>query len=126
MRWSRFTPAELERRRKATIEELRKRDLEAFLESYQELCDTKYWKNGPCCAGCDHWQSNSSLTGQCSAAGIVSGEDVLRSMGIWFCTYLPAPDFPYTESDDHCGKFKDDFDWSTLPQDYRRKIGCTI
>lgn len=45
-------------------------------------------------------------------------------MGVTFSSYIPEPGFPFTRMDDHCGLFKDDFDWSTLDDDYLRKIGA--
>jgi hypothetical protein len=64
------------------------------------------------------------MSGACAAAGVVSGADVLRSMGITFSSYNPGPGLPFTRMDFHCGKFEDTFDWSTLDQDYLRHIGA--
>lgn len=114
-RINRLTAAEIERRRRASVDALRSRDREAF--------DRLYWTQGQCCAGCDHWHSAHRLTGTCAAAGIVSGEDVLRSMGIAFSSYIPPPGFPWTKADFHCGLFRDDFDWSSLDADYLTRIG---
>lgn len=91
---------------------------------YQEACDKQYWSIGQCCAGCDHWISSKGLTGQCSAAEIVSGYEVLKSMGASFSSYIPKPGLPWTQSDSHCGKFSDAFDWSTLDWAYLIKIGA--
>ena len=122
--WSVFSKQEIERRRKASNEAMRERDRQKFDEWYQKQCDTDYWRYGQCCAGCDHWESDCGKTGRCSAAGIVSGQQVLKSMGVSFSTYIPAPGFPCTGALHHCGLFKDDFDWSTLPHDYLLSIGA--
>jgi len=124
MGWSKFTPDEIERRRLASVSALKMLDEAAWERKYQETCDRLYWTRGQCCAGCDHWQSDGGLTGLCSAAGIVSGEDVLRSMGITFSSYMPAPGFPFSNAENYCGKFRDDFDWSTLERDYLSRIGA--
>lgn len=124
MGWSKFTPDEVERRRRESVAALKAMDAEAWEREYQETCDRLYWTRGQCCAGCDHWQSHGGLVGLCSAAGIVSGKDVLRSMGISFSSYMPAPGFPQTKAEHHCGKFRDDFDWSTLEHDYLGRIGA--
>ena len=124
---SRFTalsPAEVERRRLASVAEMKARDRAEFERGYQEACDTEYWRHGQCCAGCDHWRSDGGWSGQCAAAGIVSGEDVMRSIGALWSTYTPPPGLPYTRQDFHCGKFSDDFDWSTLDTDYLGRIGA--
>lgn len=73
---------------------------------------------------CDHWGSSGALTGRCSAAGIMSGADVLQSMGVTFSSYMPEPGFPYTRAEHACGLFRDDFDWSTLDVGYLRRIGA--
>ena len=115
---------EIIRRQQLSAEAWRLRRREEWQAQYQEACDKRYWSRGPCCAGCDHWASESSLTGTCNANGMVSGLDVIRSMGLTFCSYIPPPGFPYTEADFHCGKFRDDFDWSTLDADYLERIGA--
>jgi hypothetical protein len=124
MRFSKFTPEEVERRRKESVAAMREAERAEFDLWYQEECDRLYWQNGQCCAGCDHWRSEAANVGECAAAGIVSGEDVLRSMGVTWASYTPAPGFPLTRARDHCGKFKDDFDWSTLDWPYLKKIGA--
>ena len=119
-----FTTEEIERRRLASIEALRKIEREEFDRWYQEKCDQMYWASGKCCAGCDHWQSDMGNLGYCTAAGIVSGDQVMRSMGITFCSYTPPPGLPMTEAEFYCGEFRDDFDWSTLDREYLAKIGA--
>jgi hypothetical protein len=126
MDWTTLPPDEMERRRKASLEALEEIERRAWAAHYQEICDTIYWKNGQCCAGCDHWMSDAGLTGRCSATGIVSGENVLRSMGVTFSSYTPAPGFPFTGATDHCGLFRDDFDWATFDTAYLRKIGALL
>jgi len=123
-KWSSFTNEEIERRRAESVAALERLGHEDFEKWYQEVCDTDYWKFGQCCAGCDHWMSDGGRTGRCKAAGIVSGEDVMRSMGITWSTYPYSPGFPYTEIDHHCGLFKDEFDWSDLDRDYLQRIGA--
>ena len=93
---------------------------------YQLHCDKLYWQKGQCCAGCDHWCSDMGNIGECTANGIVSGEDVMRSQGISWSSVPFAPGFPQTRALDHCGKFKDDFDWTTLGTFYLRKIGAVF
>lgn len=115
---------EIKRRRLASIEAMKRIEQQEFEDLYQERCDTLYWSKGRCCAGCDHWMSDKGFTGECEAAGIVSGADVMRSLGFTFCSYVPSPGFPITKADHRCGKFKDDFDWSTLDGEYLRRIGA--
>jgi hypothetical protein len=117
-------PEEVERRRLISQARMREIEQEEWEARYQATCDRLYWSKGRCCAGCDHWSSYAGLSGQCSAAGIMSGADVMRSLGFTFWSYEPAPDFPYTRAEHVCGLFKDEFDWSTLSPDYLRSIGA--
>jgi len=118
--------SEIEKRRRASVEALHIKKAKEFAVWYQEKCDIMYWQNGPCCAGCDHWQSDSGLTGRCTSAPIMSGRDVLLSMGIYSSSYTPPPDHPSTEATHRCGMFKDDFDWATLDADYLKRIGAKV
>ena len=124
MAWSQLSANEIERRRKESVAALKARDAEDFESWYQEECDRLYWAQGQCCAGCDFWRSDCGDMGRCSAAGIVSGADVIRSMGCDFSSYTPPPGFPYTRADHWCGKFCDDFDWWSLNPDYLSRIGA--
>lgn len=125
MGWSELPASEIERRRLESVAELERRDREDFNKWYQEMCDIEYWKHGQCCAGCDHWHSDAGNTGQCQAGGILSGHDVMMSItGGGFSSYTPPPGYPYRSADHWCSLFKDDFDWSSLPWDYLKKIGA--
>lgn len=116
--------AEIERRRLASVEEMKLRNMSEFERWYQERCDRFYWQHGRCCAGCDHWCSEAGDIGECSSAAPVSGEQVLRSLGISGCTYTPPPGQPFTKRDHVCGAFKDDFDWRSLGEDYCKRVGA--
>ena len=122
--WSRLTPKELERRRVASVAALKARDRAQFDAWYQEQCDRDYWLYGQRCSGCDHWRSDMGDTGDCTAVGIVSGDQVLASAGMFSCSYMPPPGFPITNADFYCGLFRDDFDWLSLGQDYLERIGA--
>jgi hypothetical protein len=124
--FSKLPADEIERRRNLSItafDGIKRAEFEAW---YQEQCDSFYWKNGRCCAGCDHWSSSEAWIGQCMSAPPVSGADVIRSMGINWSSYNPPPGQPYTKRDHVCGAFKDEFDWSTLDESYLRKIGAPL
>lgn len=97
---------------------------DSFNMKYQEHCDALYWQNGQCCAGCDHWRSDCALSGECTASPIVSGFDVMRSMGIHSSSVPFKPGHPVTNAKYHCGMFRDDFDWPSLGEFYLRKIGA--
>lgn len=117
-------PEEIERRRLASVEAMRRRDREEFAARYQEHCDRTYWTRGQCCAGCDYWQSSGGDIGRCAGAGILSGADVMRSMGVRWSSYTPEPGFPLTRADQHCGMFRDSFEWVTLDAEYLTRIGA--
>ena len=116
---------EIERRRQISISAMKTIEKREWSEKYQAICDKFYWENGPCCAGCDHWESDAGMIGICTSAPIVSGEQVLKSIGITSCTYTPRPGHPYTEASFKCGSFKDEFEWSTLPAEYLNEIGAS-
>lgn len=124
MTFSRLPGCEVERRRQGSIKALQKRDREEFDRWYQEECDRKYWTLGQCCAGCDFWNSEMGWSGECRAAGLVPSDEVFASIGIVSWSGPKEPGFPLTSGDFWCGKFKDDFDWSTLDAAYLRKIGA--
>lgn len=124
MDFTTLPPEEVENRRLASVEAMKARDREEWQREYQETCDREYWTFGQCCAGCDFWESYAGMSGRCTAAGIMSGEDVLRSMGVTFSSYTPPPGFPFSEASNWCGKFRDDFDWSSLDLEYLDRIGA--
>lgn len=117
-------PSEVERRRHASIAAMQERQRGQFERWYQKRCDEYFWRNGPCCAGCDHWSSEAGDIGECNAAPPVSGCDVLKSLGIDWCSYIPPPGQPYTRRDHRCGAFQDSFDWSELGEPYLKSIGA--
>ncbi len=89
----------------------------------QELADRFYVKQGPCCAGCDWWHRLSSLVGECHKSAPVSGIERTSMFGIR-CTSLPLDSgHVMTRREHHCGDFKDEFDWTSLPAAYLRRIG---
>lgn len=122
--FTKLSPEEVERRRLLSVEAMAKIKATRFERWYQERCDTFYWKNGRCCAGCDFWSSSEGYIGECTSAPPVSGEQVIRSLGIDWCSHLPPPGQPFTKHDHVCGAFQDNFDWRTLDAEYLERIGA--
>lgn len=89
----------------------------------QELLDRFYAENGPCCAGCDWWRWTNSLVGECRKSAPVSGIDRHAMLGILAASLPLDPGHIMTPREHHCGDFKDEFDWASLPLAYLRKIG---
>lgn len=116
-------PEEVERRRLLSVVALEERNKDDWQRKYQKRCDTFFWKHGPCCAGCDHWASDQGDIGECTSAPPVSGEQVVKSLGIEWCSHTPPPGQPFTRRDHRCGAFQDTFDWSTLDREYLNEIG---
>jgi len=90
----------------------------------QEFVDRFYWANGPCCAGCDHWQAINAGAGLCFAGPPVGAAERAAPLGITGMTLNSGAGQVMTPREYHCGAFKDEFDWSTLPPWYLRKIGA--
>ncbi len=90
----------------------------------QELIDAFYWQNGPCCAGCDWWRSLNSQAGECLKSAPVSGEQRWAMLGMHGPSIAIEAGHVVTTRDHHCGDFKDEFDWMSLPVAYRTRIGA--
>ena len=90
----------------------------------QESLDTFYFTHGPCCAGCDWWRSISSLVGECTRSAIVPGKERMDALGIEWSSHRSKAGHPITDRAHKCGEFKDEFDWTTLPLSYRKRIGA--
>ncbi len=126
VQFTNLPPEEVERRRMASVVAWEDAKKTQWQRDYQKRCDAFFWKNGPCCAGCDHWSSDAGDIGECMSAPPVSGEQVIRSLGIDWCSHLPPPGQPFTKRDHKCGAFRDTFDWSTLDAGYLHEIGCCL
>lgn len=124
--FSSLPPDEIERRRLASIEAMKERQRDEFERWYQKRCDEFFWRVGRCCAGCDHWSSEAGDVGECCSAPPVSGEQVLKSLGITWSSYIPSPGQPFTMRDHVCGAFEDTFDWSSLGSEYLCSIGAHL
>jgi hypothetical protein len=94
-------------------------------EDRQEFLDRFYFQHGPCCAGCDWWRSINSLIGDCHrTAPKFSDAERWGMLGISNVSYTrKSVGHAITRRDYHCGEFKDEFDWSSLPLPYRKRIG---
>jgi hypothetical protein len=89
----------------------------------QELADQFYTKNGPCCAGCDWWNHANSVTGECRRSAPVSGEQRIAMLGMRSTSLTPKAGHVMTMREHHCGDFKDEFNWESLPAAYLKRIG---
>jgi len=95
-----------------------------MISAEQEFIDKFYWQHGPCCAGCDWWRSFNSVVGECLKSAPVSGQEVVDMLGISGTTQRLEAGHIMTMCEHHCGDFKDDFDWASLPLPYRRRVGA--
>ena len=89
----------------------------------QGILDRYYFQHGPCCAGCDWWRHLNSLVGECTRSAPVSGQERAAALGIENISRGFAAGHVITYRDHLCGDFKDEFDWSSLSEIYRRRIG---
>lgn len=92
----------------------------------QEALDTFYFQRGPCCAGCDWWHSVSSHIGDCTRSAPVSGHKRIAMLDMDNLSFNPPSGHIMTRKDYHCGDFKDEFNWSTLPLPYRKRVGAPL
>ncbi len=90
---------------------------------WQENVDRFYFRHGKCCAGCDWWRSLSSLVGNCTKSKIVSGTERGDMLGIRWTSLRLSTGHAVTARDYVCGQFKDEFDWTSLPLPYRKRVG---
>ena len=89
----------------------------------QEFIDRFYIEHGPCCAGCDFWRHLNSRAGECTRSAPVSAKDRVAMLGMTSPSIHIGGGHVLTPHDHHCGDFKDEFDWSSLPLSYRKRIG---
>lgn len=97
-----------------------------MINDRQRILDAFYWRHGPCCAGCDWWHSISAGVGECHRAAPVSGHERYDMLGMESSSLVLSAGHPLTPRIHHCGDFKDEFDWTSLPLSYRREIGAPI
>lgn len=90
----------------------------------QEALDTFYWKNGPCCAGCDHWRHMNAFIGECQKSPPVAGKERVEMIGIQGTTLPIGAGHVMTPRGHECGSFKDEFDWASLPLAYQARVGA--
>jgi hypothetical protein len=86
--------------------------------------DRFYWSHGPCCAGCDWWQSLNSKAGLCTRSAPVAAHERAAMLGISNSSLHVGAGHPFTPLDHRCGEFKDEFDWLSLTPWYLRSIGA--
>jgi hypothetical protein len=89
----------------------------------QEMADRFYAKHGPCCAGCDWWHRINTLVGECHKSAPVGGIERSSMLEIHVTSLPLEAGHVMTRREHHCGDFKDEFDWNSLPAAYLRKIG---
>jgi hypothetical protein len=83
-----------------------------YNEKTQALLDDFYLKNGPCCAGCDHWRWHNSKVGDCTKSAPVGGEERWSMIGYRSVSLHGDAGHIVTPHDHRCGEFVDTFDWS--------------
>ncbi len=90
----------------------------------QEITDAFYWSTGPCCSGCDWWQSLNSVAGECTKSAPVSAGERVAMLGITSLSLKIGAGHILTPRDHRCGDFRDTLDWSSLPLPYLKRIGA--
>ena len=90
----------------------------------QEIIDAFFWKNSPCCAGCDWWRSINSSVGECTRSAPVASGDRIAMLGMQRSSLDPGAGHILTPREHRCGEFQDTFDWASLPIPYLKRIGA--
>jgi hypothetical protein len=99
--------------------------VQAVTLSETDRCVAKfYFAHGPCCAGCDSWEHDNALIGQCLRTVPVSGHDRIAMLGIRSCSLQIGAGHIFTKRDHHCGEFRDTFNWASLSELTRKSIGA--
>jgi len=93
------------------------------MKDAQEAVDTFYWSHGKCCAGCDWWRHHNSLTGDCTRSAPVSAKERWAMTGIENASIPLKAGHIITYRHHLCGDFRDEFNWSSLPLTYQRRVG---
>ena len=83
-----------------------------------------YFAHGPCCAGCDWWEHDNALCGQCLRTAPAPGAERIAMLGFTSCSMRIGAGHIFTKRDHHCGEFKDTSDWSSLGELTRKAIGA--
>ena len=96
-----------------------------MMDQTQEYLDRFYHQNGPCCAGCDHWRAFNSLVGECRATAPVLARERGELIHITSSSRQLSAGHVLTRREHHCGEFKDEFDWSSLPLAYQKRVGAS-
>jgi len=90
----------------------------------QEGIDRFYWSHGVCCAGCDWWRHFNSVIGECLRSAPVTERERWAMIGITEWSLPTGAGHVATPREHRCGDFRDDFDWSSLPPHYLRRVGA--
>src|SRR4051812_5252755 len=89
----------------------------------QEFIDRFYFEHGKCCAGCDWWRAMTSRVGDCTKSKPTNGNERWAMLEIDRISIKMPAGHIVTPREHVCGDFKDEFDWSSLPLAYRKKVG---
>ena len=81
----------------------------------QKFVDSFYRQNGPCCAGCDHWQWHNSAVGDCTKSAPVSASERHSMLGMQSCSTELKAGHILTKRDHVCGDFIDTYNWKEKP-----------
>lgn len=91
-------------------------------DTTQAVIDKFYRKNGPCCAGCDHWRWHNSHLGDCTRRAPVSEEERHGMLGIHGYTGERQAGHVLTQRSHVCGDFYDSHDWSKEVEYEMKKV----
>ncbi|WP_252108939.1 MULTISPECIES: hypothetical protein [unclassified Halomonas] len=87
------------------------RSKEEKIDAARQCIKAFYDENGPCCAGCDHWDPIGASVGECTRTAPVAGADRISVLGWDNVTMRIDSGQIVTPREHWCGEFIETETW---------------